>query len=445
MRGHFAPYMASFGVSAGRVANLVIGVGTSVLIARILGPSQRGEFAAAAAIVAIGLQVCGLGLHASLPFFISMDSGLARPLLRRAIVLLLLTSSVWLVGALIWRRTAAADWLAAMPIGLVVVACAAVPAAGLLAFAQGAALGARRMHAFGWSDAFARCIAAALILSVLAAGLDDPDSRTISVMVCSAIASVVAGLALWHTLPPPTGLMAMPPIRLELGYAWRSAIACLLSTIPARWINVHLVEVGSRSEAGQFAVAMLVVDAVISVGSAFAGSRLADMARMAGGPGELRREAFRCAGILTGAGVFAILVVQFAAVPALGSVFGDAFLPAGPALSAMLAGMAMMPVATIFQIALAAGGMPILCLAGPGCSVGVTGLVILVVWPIRTAESAGWVFSLQALFFTLGSAMAFLLHEASRNCRSTRERQPMGGPPNTSGSDACSSSAGQRL
>jgi len=431
--------MDSFGVSVGRVVNLGIGVGTSVLIARILGPAQRGEFAAATAISTVGLQACGLGLHASLPYFISMNPSVSRPLLRRALAMLLLTSAVWLVGTLLWRRAGSADWLAAMPIGLVVVACAAVPASGLLTFVQGATLGARRMRAFGWSDAFSRCIAAALILAVLAAGLEDLSGRPVAVMACSAIASVVTGLALWRALPSRDGSMTMPPIRRELGYAWRSAIACLLSTIPVRWLSVHLVEVGTRAEAGQFAVAMMVVDAVISVGSAFAGSRLADMVRMDASPNVLKRETFRCAGILAGAGFSAALAVQFMVVPALGLVFGNAFTPAGPALSAMLVGMALMPVATVFQIAMAAGGMPTLCLTGPGCAVLMTWLAVAGQWPMRTADLAGWMFSVQAIVFMGGSALAFLLHEARRNGYVKRDQRSVEGPRNPGGAGVAAS------
>jgi len=414
IRGFLAPYAGSLGVSAGRVANLGLGVGTSVLIARVLGPAQRGEFAAATAISAIGVQVCGLGLHASLPYFVSTNRSVARPLLRRALGILFCTSVAWLIGTLVWRNLGLAAWLTAMPIALVLVACLAVPASGLLSFTQGAALGLNRMRAFGWSDAFARCVAAVLILVWLAVGLDDPDSRTVVVMACSAAASVVTGMALWRGLPGNDGPVALPRLRRELGYAWRSAVACLLSTIPVRWIGVNLLEVGGREQAGQFAVAMMVVDAVVSVGAAFAGSRLTDMVKMDTGPAGLRREAFRSAAVLAIAGVAGAMAVQFAVVPTFGLVFGSAFMPAGPALTAMLAGMALMPIATVFQIAMAAGGMPTLCVAGPGCAMLVTWFAVAGPWSMRTADAAGWMFSIQALVFLLASMLAFLVHEALR-------------------------------
>lgn len=135
---------------------------------------------------------------------------------------------------------------------------------------------------------------------------------------------------------------------------------------------MHLLEVGSREQAGQFAVAMMVADAVVSMGAAFAGSRLTDMVRVDAGPVGLRREAFRSAAVLAIAGVAGAMTVQFAVVPMLGLVFGSSFMPAGPALKAMLAGMALMPIATDFQIAMAVGGMPTLCVIGPGCAVLVT-------------------------------------------------------------------------
>jgi len=125
------------------------------------------------------VQVCGLSLHASLPYFVSTNRPVARPLFRRALGILFCPSAAWLIGTLVWRNLGLAAWLTAMPI--------------------------------------ARCVAAALILVVIAVGLEEPDSRTVAVMACSAAASVVTGMALWRGLPRNDGPVALPRLRRELG------------------------------------------------------------------------------------------------------------------------------------------------------------------------------------------------------------------------------------
>ena len=57
---------------------LLIGIGlvTSVIVARILGPEGRGLYAVALAVGAIGMQFGNLGLHASNTYYVSRDRSL---------------------------------------------------------------------------------------------------------------------------------------------------------------------------------------------------------------------------------------------------------------------------------------------------------------------------------------------------------------------------------
>jgi O-antigen/teichoic acid export membrane protein len=70
---------------------LLIGIGlvTSVIVARCLGPEGRGLYAVAATIGAIGVQFGNLGLHASNTFYAARDRTLLPALLGNTVMVTL--------------------------------------------------------------------------------------------------------------------------------------------------------------------------------------------------------------------------------------------------------------------------------------------------------------------------------------------------------------------
>jgi hypothetical protein len=66
---------------ATRIAGIAVGFVTSVIVARLLGPEGRGQFAIAVALSAIGVQFGNLGLATSNTYFVSKDRGLLAVLL----------------------------------------------------------------------------------------------------------------------------------------------------------------------------------------------------------------------------------------------------------------------------------------------------------------------------------------------------------------------------
>jgi len=71
---------------ATRVFLIGIGLITSVIVARILGPEGRGLYAVAAAIAALGVQFGNLGLHASNTYYVAKDQSLLPALVGNTLV-----------------------------------------------------------------------------------------------------------------------------------------------------------------------------------------------------------------------------------------------------------------------------------------------------------------------------------------------------------------------
>jgi len=71
---------------ATRVLLIGIGLITSVIVARILGPEGRGLYAVATAIAAVGVQFGNLGLHASNTYYVAKDRSLLSALVGNSLV-----------------------------------------------------------------------------------------------------------------------------------------------------------------------------------------------------------------------------------------------------------------------------------------------------------------------------------------------------------------------
>lgn len=68
-----------------RISLIIIGFITSVIIARTLGPEGRGMFAMAVTLGAFGIQFTNLGLHGSNTYYASRDASLLSPLLGNSL------------------------------------------------------------------------------------------------------------------------------------------------------------------------------------------------------------------------------------------------------------------------------------------------------------------------------------------------------------------------
>ncbi|HVU47800.1 MAG TPA: flippase [Terracidiphilus sp.] len=82
-----------------RIVLIVIGLVTTVLVARILGPAGRGLYAVATAIGNIGLQFGTLGMHASNVYFVSKDRATLPKLLGNSLFVSCIIGILALVGS----------------------------------------------------------------------------------------------------------------------------------------------------------------------------------------------------------------------------------------------------------------------------------------------------------------------------------------------------------
>ena len=403
----------SFAASAGRGFNVLLSVASSIILARWLGPDGRGQFAVAASITAIGVQCVTLGFPASITYFAAMHPGSLRILLRRA---QRIAAAAGLVFALVvWslRLAVQPQWCGTIDAALLGMACMNVLAASALLITQGACLAADEAWRFGWSDAIARLLAIIAMAMVAAIGGFSP----LAALVCTAGATGIT--ALWLLRTPafriPRGGDHVPGIGTELHYGLRSAIAGALGAIPVRVLAIAVATREGDAASGQFAVALSVAETIVALGGTFAATRMARMVRARNQPQALRRELLQTLASVSAGAVACGLGITAFAHPIFRFAFGERFLPAAGLLVECMPGAACLAIASVFQYALAARGLPILALAAPAVSAAAT-------WALLTfahsdgAVSIGVAYSVQGVAFLVTSvvSLAWNLRRPSR-------------------------------
>ena len=85
---------------------VILGIITSAVIARILGPAGRGEYSVVVAWGMIGMQFGNLGLHASNIFYVTKDRKLLAPLAGNSLVVSFIAAVIFALisCSLLWLR-----------------------------------------------------------------------------------------------------------------------------------------------------------------------------------------------------------------------------------------------------------------------------------------------------------------------------------------------------
>jgi O-antigen/teichoic acid export membrane protein/SAM-dependent methyltransferase len=422
---------ASAGASIARGINLVLGLGTSVILARSLGPEHRGNLAVVMALAGLGIQFSNFGFSNSLPYFIARNPGTAAPLLSRAVRITAVLSLAWGLGVFAYVWIAAPTWSNEIGWPLTILSVVLVPMNLLLLLAQGASLGTGHIGAFAWSDVVTRLISVAALGVLLAAGAMSAGSAA----VAAAAAALLVGLVLRFRIGNARGegtAAPITPVLEEIRYSWRSGVACLLSMIPARILSISVASRAGAGDAGQFAVSLSIVESVAGVIAAFVVTRMVTMTKVASDRRALRTEALGTAAAVTVGALTLCAITAAAAQWLLPFVFGARFDGAvAPTLWA-LPGVVAMSIGAVAQTVLAARGLPLHALAAPAVAVA-TAAAFLWLRPSVDAVDAGIAYSIQAGAFAIAAVVAAMHHDRisgmSSGPRATGE-DPL--PPETS-------------
>lgn len=339
---------------ATRIAGIAIGLVTSVIVARLLGPAGRGQLAVAVALSAIGVQFGNLGLASSNTYFVAKDRCLLGVLLGNS---LLVAFALGLVFSGI-VHIVLAGWPHLAPIEglLLTLALALVPLGLSQLLLQNLLLGIQRVRQYNLIEIGTRLLTLVLVVALLLLQRVTPENIFSVSLLLFAASTIGCGLLLRPRLVGSVRL-SLPLLREHLVFAVRAYLAALFAFLTLR-SDLLLVQhfLGPRS-AGHYSIAAGLADMLYLLPATIAAILFPHIAQVAD-----RHQKWAFTRRVT-VGVFIALVPLVAvaivlARPIITLLYGPAFLPAVASARILCAAMLFYGLNTIVTTFTMALGFP---------------------------------------------------------------------------------------
>ena len=341
------------GTFGSRMLLLVLGILSSVVVARVLGPDGRGTYAAAFAIGAIGVQIGNLGLHSSNTWLVARDKSLVGILIANSLaVSAVVGGSILVVGVamhLAWPS------LFPVPRDMLVLALVSVPVGLAYLLLQNLLLGTERIRPYNLIDIGSRSVSVVALVLLAAGGAMTPVSAYAVYVVMAAVAGLVAYRVVSHRVSVPAA--PSKTILFEGGrYGLKAYVASLLAFLVLR-IDVLIVQsIRGPEDAGYYSVAATVADQIY-IFPAVVGALL--FVRLSATIDADRRSRLTRTATLLMAVVMTLGAAISVAVaePIIGFLYGPAFMPSVDAFIWLMPGIVFLSVNTMLVNLFAAEGM----------------------------------------------------------------------------------------
>lgn len=339
---------------ATRVAGLALGLITSMIVARILGPDGRGLYAMAGTVAGTATQFGNLGLHAFNTYRVASDPDSIPALLGNSVAV------VVGVGGVLGLLVALASQVlpAYVPMGglLLTMTMLTIPLGLAALFLQNLLLGLKEVRVYNQLDLVGKGLSIGLIAGVIALQAVTVENLYLTGVVTSV---VILGFTLRALLPHVKARprVSAPLLREALPYGIKAYLAALFGFLVLRSDLFLVQSLLGTEQVGYYSVSAALADMVYMLPVVIGTILFPRLAAMAD-------DQERWAMAKGTAGAVALLMSAFAATAALlaGPVvtllYGKAFLPAAPAFVALLPGIVAMSVNTILMNYFASMAMP---------------------------------------------------------------------------------------
>ena len=317
-----------------RILLIVMGLATTVLVTRALGPTSRGLFAVAVAIGAIGVQFGNLGLHASNTYYVAKERALLPALIGNTLVI---SFGVGGIGAVVCWITFA-FWPAIAPLQglLLVLALVWIPFGLAYMLLQNLLLGIQEIRAYNTIELTTKVIGLVLLSLAIVSGKVTAEflfGATLVALVLSFLWTLSHLRSFLQRAPIPS----FPIFRQNLGLGLKAYLIAFFGFLVLR-IDLVMVKyiLGARS-AGYYSISetmaenMLALPIVVGV---ILFPRLSEMTQRKEKLHLMKQATLLTAGLLLPMMILAAIFAK----PIVSLAFGQAFLPAVPAFVWLMPG-----------------------------------------------------------------------------------------------------------
>jgi len=339
-----------------RVASLALGLASTVVIARTLGPRGQGVVAMLWFVGGLAVQLGNLGLHATATYFVAQEH--AR---LGSVVTLSVAQSALVGGALALLLMGLAHgqpgWFAGVAPDYVTLFALAVPFMLAALFFQSTLLGLERIRAYNGIETGGRALLLLLLLISLVALQAGLVLAVISIVTTQLLVCLGYGIALrwagakWE-LRFPAGFVSA-----ALGYGLKAYFTALFAFLVIR-ADIFLVNyLRGTAAAGLYSVAVSLADQALLLPTIIGLMLFPAVAR----PQQAREQltlTLQVSRQTVAVMLLLVVVLAVAARPVLWLLYGPAFHESAPAFHWLLPGIFLLSVEIVLAQHLAALGFP---------------------------------------------------------------------------------------
>ena len=328
---------------ATRIVLIGIGLITTVVVARILGPEGRGFYAVAMAVGAIGLQFGVLGLNISNTHFVAKDHALLPKLLGNSLVVSCVIGVVAITASyavfIVWPR------LAPLHGSLLLLALAWIPFGLAYLLVQNLLLGVNEIGTYNRTELVNRTLALAII-----GGLVMAHKVNVPLVFFGGLVAMAAMLAVIVVrLINVAGASPQPSLELfksNLAYGMRAYLLAFFCFLVIRSDLLMLKYMRGPETAGYYSIAVSMADYIVLLPTVIASLLLPKLSVAADIGQKYRLMKKVVIGSLAIEGPLLMLSALLAPW-AVRLLFGRAFAPSVPAYLWLVPGLLFLSIHTV--------------------------------------------------------------------------------------------------
>jgi O-antigen/teichoic acid export membrane protein len=379
---------------ATRVLLLGIGLITSVLVTRILGPEGRGAYAVALAIGAMGVQFGNLGLHGANTYNVARNPNLLAPIMANTSLVSFLFGTI---GAGIgWVILATVPGLVPIHGILLVLALAWIPFGLASLLFQNILLGLHAVRDYNKIELAGKLLGICLIL-----GLIGMQAVSVEAIFATGLVAVIF-CCLWTMSVVNKQLTEKPRVSVQLfmdslGYGAKIYFASLFMYLVLRIDLLMVAHFLGEKQTGWYSVAVAMADWIYmlpGVVGTILFPKLASLPSNGRKWEHTKRTAYYVALVMGAVVVLAVFIAE----PAVRLLFGDEFLPAVSPFIYLMPGIFFLSVGSVFSAFVGAIGQPLVFPLG-------TALIAL----INVTLNSMYLESMGIAFASLSSSFSYFL------------------------------------
>lgn len=344
---------------AGTVATrfFLIGVGltASILVARVLGPEQKGVYAAATTLAAIGVQFGNLGLHASNTYYVARDRASLPNVAANS---LLISFVVGGVGALVlWFLFQGNPSLAPVHGASLSLALVYLPLSLANLLSQNILIGIHEIRAYNYIEIFSKLsfvIACGLLILLGQVSAEAVLFANICVC-CITVALTWKRISIWFS---EKLLVSFNLLIKSISYGFKAYLSALFAFLVLR-VDLIIVQYLLGSEAtGYYSIAASMGDIIFMLPTVIGTILFPRLCASTDG-GERFSMARGATATVAALLLLPLGIAAFVARPAVQFLYGKEFLPAVEPFLYLVPGIYFLGVETVAAQYLASVGFPL--------------------------------------------------------------------------------------